>query len=145
MKPMHLPQKNIFKTISLAIFTAVTVVSCSTLSNSSSKVGSTQPNISGTQWTLAGQVKGNKPTLIIESAKLSGNGGCNNYIGELVLDPTAGNFSAKNIGSTRKACEHMDEEGNFFTMLGATTKYVVTGNTLELYKDKLLLLKFTKL
>lgn len=145
MKSMNFPQKNIFRNISLAIFTVATFASCSTMSSSKTKVGTSQVNITNTKWTLADNVKGKKPTLVIESGKLSGNGGCNNYFADLMLDATVGNFSTKNIGSTRKACDNMSEETNYFSMLGAATKYVVVGNTLELYKDNLLLLKFTKL
>lgn len=131
--------KNIF----LSIFAAVTLVSCASMSTS--KVGSSQVNIAGTKWTLADQVKGKTPTLNVESGKITGNGGCNNYFGELSLDPTAGNFSAKNIGATKMACPNMEVETQFFSMLNAATKYVVKGNTLELYKGNLLLLKFNKL
>ncbi len=144
MKAIHFPQKNIFRNISLAIFTAATIVSCSTMATTKTKIGTPQPNIANTQWTLTDNVKGKKPTLVIETAKITGNGGCNNYFGEVMLDRTVGNFSTKNVGSTRMACDNMSEETNYFSMLGAATKYVVNGNTLELYKENLLLLKFTK-
>ncbi len=127
----------------LFIFVAFTVVSCSTMTGS--KKGSAQENIANTQWILSDNVKGKTPTLNIESGRITGSGGCNNYFGELSLDPTAGNFSAKNIGSTRMACDNMNVEDNFFKMLSETNKYVVSGTTLELYKDNLLLLKFNKL
>lgn len=130
--------KNIF----LAVFAAAAMVSCSTVSTS--KVGSSQVNIANTKWTLADQVKGKTPTLNIESSRITGNGGCNSYFGELSLDPTAGNFSARNMGSTKMACDNMEVESNFFSMLNEATKYVVKGNTLELYKGNLLLLKFNK-
>lgn len=132
--------KNSIKNISLSIFAAAAMLSCSTLS----KVGSSQANISNTKWVLADQVKGKTPTLVIEKARITGNGGCNNYFGELTLDATAGNFSAKNIGSTKMACDNMSVETNFFNMLNEVNKYIVSGNTLELYKDNLLLLKFNK-
>ncbi|WP_304344048.1 META domain-containing protein [Chryseobacterium koreense] len=132
--------KNSIKNIVSFIFTVAMMVSCSTLS----KVGSSQANISNTKWVLADQVKGKTPTLVIEKARITGNGGCNNYFGELTLDATAGNFSAKNIGSTKMACDNMSVETNFFNMLNEVNKYIVSGNTLELYKDNLLLLKFNK-
>ncbi|MGZ5211505.1 MAG: META domain-containing protein [Kaistella sp.] len=130
--------KNVF----LAVFAAAAMVSCSTMSTS--KVGSSQVNIANTKWTLADPVKGKVPTLNIESSRITGNGGCNSYFGELSLDPTAGNFSAKNVGATKMACENMEVESNFFSMLNEATKYVVNGNTLELYKGNLLLMKFNK-
>ncbi|MPN27835.1 hypothetical protein SDC9_175269 [bioreactor metagenome] len=42
------------------------------------------------------------------------------------------------------ACDNMSVETNFFNMLNEVNKYIVSGNTLELYKDNLLLLKFNK-
>ena len=89
-------------------------------------------------------MKGKTPTLNIETDKITGNGGCNSYFGEVLLDATAGNFSAKNIASTKMACADMSAESNFFSMLNEANKYVVNGNTLELYKGNLLLLKFSK-
>lgn len=131
--------KNIF----LSLFVAATLVSCTTMSKS--KVGSTQVSLASTQWTLADNVKGSKPTLVVEAGKLTGNAGCNNYFGELSIDETAGNFSAKNVGSTRKMCDNMEVETQFFSMLKEADKYVVNAGVLELYKGNLLLMKFNKL
>lgn len=115
------------------------LVSCSTLSNSKK-----QPSIVSTKWTLAENVKGNTPTLVIENGKISGNAGCNRYFGTLVLDAKTGSFQSSQVGATRMACENMSVENNFLKMLEQANKYNVSGNTLELYKDKLLLLKFNK-
>ena len=131
--------KNIF----LSIFVAATLVACTSMS--SSKVGSSQVNISNTKWSLAENVKGNKPTLVLEAGKLTGNAGCNNYFGELSLDATAGNFKTNNVGSTRKMCDNMEVESQFFSMLKEVDKYVVNAGVLELYKGNLLLMKFNKL
>ncbi|KIA90669.1 META domain-containing protein [Kaistella jeonii] len=131
--------KNIF----LALFAVATFASCSTMS--SSKVGGAQANISNTHWTLADNVKGKKPTLNIEAGKITGNAGCNNYFGELSLDPTAGNFMTKNVGATKMACDNLQVENQFLSMLNEANKYVVSGNTLELYKGNLLLMKLNKL
>lgn len=131
------------KNIVLSLFIAATLVSCSTMSKS--KVGSSQVNIENTKWTLAENVKGNKPTLVIESGKLTGNAGCNNYFGELALDATAGNFKSDNVGSTRKMCDNMAVETQFFSVLKEVDKYVVNNGILELYKGNLLLMKFNKL
>lgn len=130
--------KNIF----LALFAAVSIASCTSMS--SSRVGSSQANIANTKWVLADDVAGKKPTLNIESARVTGNGGCNSYFGDLALDPTAGNFTAKNVGATKMACQNMDVESNYFRMLNEVNKYVVNGNVLELYRGNLLLLKFNK-
>ena len=131
--------KNIF----LSIFVAATLVACTSMS--SSKVGSSQVNIANTKWSLAENVKGNKPKLVLEAGKLTGNAGCNNYFGELSLDATAGNFKTNNVGSTRKMCENMEVESQFFNMLKEVDKYVVNAGVLELYKGNLLLMKFNKL
>ena len=131
--------KNIF----LSIFVAATLVACTSMS--SSKVGSSQVNIANTKWSLAENVKGNKPTLVLEAGKLTGNAGCNNYFGELSLDATAGNFKTNNVGSTRKMCDNMEVESQFFSMLKEVDKYVVNAGVLELYKGNLPLMKFNKL
>lgn len=119
------------------------IVSCTTMK--SSKVGGAQPNIVDSSWTLAENVKGMKPTINIENGKISGNAGCNNYFGILSLDPTAGNFAVSNSGATKKLCDNMEVESNFLKMLNEADKYVVSGNTLELYKGKLLLMKLNKM
>lgn len=139
---LNLSKEKKMKNLFIAAFAAAAMLSCSSLSTS--KVGSSQANIANTNWTLADDVSGKKPTLNIESARITGNSGCNNYFGELTVDPTAGNFSTRNVGATKMACENMSVEQNFFTMLSEATKYVVSGNTLELYKGNLLLLKFVK-
>ncbi|WP_407404921.1 META domain-containing protein [Chryseobacterium sp.] len=132
--------KNIF----LGLFAAAILVSCGTISTTTSKVGKSQPSISNSKWTLADNVKGKTPTLNIEAGKVTGNAGCNNYFGTLSSETTSGSFVASQMGSTRMACDNMSVEKNFLEMMQKANKYVVSGNTLELYKDELLLLKFNK-
>ncbi len=133
--------KNLF----LSIGAAVVLASCGTMTSASaSKVGKAQPSLSSTKWTLADNVKGKVPSLNIEGEKISGNAGCNNYFGTAKVDPSSGNFSSGALGSTKMACDNMSVEQNFMDMVGKANKYVVSGNTLELYKDNLLLLKFNK-
>ena len=122
---------------------ALAIVSCTSRLANSSKLGKTQASITGTQWVLADDIT-NRPTLVIEQNRISGNAGCNNYFSEATIDTSAGNFSAKNIGSTRKMCNNMITETAYLEVLPKVNKYVVTESTLELYKDNLLLLKFTK-
>ena len=122
---------------------ALAIVSCTSRLGNSSKLGKNQASITGTQWILADDIT-NKPTLVIEQNRISGNAGCNNYFSEATIDTSAGNFSAKNIGSTRKMCNNMITETAYLEVLPKVNKYVVTESTLELYKDNLLLLKFTK-
>ncbi|SFH82647.1 META domain-containing protein [Halpernia frigidisoli] len=134
------------KNILLAFCAVILLASCSSVNGLKSKSGASQASLNNSSWTLATEVKGTAPTLLISGDRISGNAGCNNYFStEINLDPTAGNFSVKNIGSTRKMCDNMDVETNFLKMLDATTKYVVKDNVLELYKDNLLLLRFNKM
>ncbi len=131
--------KNIFYTTILVLAMA----SCTSRVGNASKVGKNQAPVTGTQWILADDIA-NKPTLLIEQNRISGNAGCNNYFSDAVIDTSAGNFSVKNIGSTRKMCDNMTSETSYISVLQEVNKYVVTETTLELYKDNLLLLKFNK-
>lgn len=135
------------KNIVLGIFGALVLASCGsqsgTTSNSSS-VGKSQPSLLSTKWVLDDKVKGKVPTLNIEANKISGNGGCNNYFGTLTMDAASGNFVASQMGSTKMACDNLSSEQNYFQMLAKATKYVSSGNSLELYQGGLLLLKFKK-
>jgi heat shock protein HslJ len=138
-------KKKKMKNLFLSICAAAMLASCGTMSSpSASKVGKAQPSLTNTKWTLADNVKGKIPTLTIEGEKINGNAGCNNYFGTIKLDAATGNFTAGQIGSTRMMCDNMSVEQNFMDMIGKANKYVVSGNTLELYKDSLLLLKFNK-
>ncbi|MGV4412784.1 META domain-containing protein [Chryseobacterium sp. T1] len=131
--------KNIF----LAITAALVITSCT--ATSGAKVGTAQPSLVGTEWVLAEDVNSEQPTLSIVANKISGNAGCNNYFSNsFTSNPKLGDFVASNIGSTRKACINMSVENNFLNMLQEANKYIVTDTTLELYKDKILLLKFNK-
>ncbi|WP_439478963.1 META domain-containing protein [Chryseobacterium aquaticum] len=133
------------KRVFLSLCTVVVLASCGTMaSSSSSKVGKSQPSISATKWVLADNVKGKTPTLNIDGAKVTGNAGCNNYFGTLSTDAASGSFMASQLGSTKMACENMSVEQNFMSMMQKANKYVVSGTTLELYQDNLLLLKFNK-
>lgn len=137
--------KSKMKNIFLSICTFAILASCGTMSSSSaSKVGKTQPSISNTKWVLADNVKGKTPTLNIEGTKISGNAGCNNYFGGVATDATSGTFSTSQMGSTKMFCDNMSVEDNFLQMMHKANKYVVSGSTLELYQDNLLLLKFNK-
>lgn len=133
------------KNIVLGIFAMALVASCGTMKNTAtSKVGKAQPSIANTKWTLADNVKGQTPTLNIEGSKLNGNAGCNRYFGSVVMETASGTFTPSQMGSTKMACENMSVEKNFMDMIQKANKYVVSGTTLELYQDNLLLLKFNK-
>lgn len=134
------------KNLILAFCSLILLASCSSINGLSSKSNKKQPSLNNSSWILATEVKGAAPTLLISGDRISGNAGCNNYFSsDFNLDPTVGNFSVKNIGSTRKMCDNMDVESNFLKMLNETTKYLIKDNVLELYKDNLLLLRFNKM
>lgn len=131
--------KNLF----LAFCSLILLASCGAMKT---KVGTAQASLDNSSWKVSENVKGNAPTLVLEAGKITGNAGCNTYFSTQVnIDPTAGNFSAKNIGSTRKACDNMEVESTYLKMLDETTNYIVKDNTLELYKGNLLLLRFTRM
>lgn len=130
--------KNLF----LAILALFVVVSCSTIGSITKSAK--QPSLDGTSWQLANNVEGTTPTLLVESGKISGNAGCNNYFGSVSMNVQGGMFIPSGLGSTRKACANMQTETSFMSTLSAANRYVVSGSTLELYKDNLLLLKFNR-
>jgi heat shock protein HslJ len=82
--------------------------------------------------------------LNVEGSKINGNAGCNRYFGGITMETASGKFAASQVGSTKMACNNMSVEQNFLDMLQKANKYVVSGTTLELYQDNLLLLKFNK-
>lgn len=131
------------KVLSILAFGLI-LVSCGSVANS--KLGKTQASIKNIEWQLSGEKVGDSrtPTLRIENDRLSGNAGCNNYFSQIQLDEATGSFDTKNIGATKMACPNMDVEQNFFKMLNEANKYISDGNTLELYKDNLLLMKFVR-
>ncbi|WP_417429517.1 META domain-containing protein [Halpernia sp.] len=134
------------KNIILAFCGIFLLASCSSINGLKSKSSTSQASINDSSWKLAETINDITPTLLIKAGNVTGNAGCNNYFSnEVNLDPTVGNFSVKNIGSTRKMCQHMEVETNYLKLLSETTKYVVKDNVLELYKGDLLLLRFNKM
>lgn len=60
------------------------------------------------------------------------------------METASGKFEASQMGSTKMACDNMSVEKNFLDMVQKANRYIVSGSTLELYQDNLLLLKFNK-
>ncbi|MFN3019496.1 META domain-containing protein [Chryseobacterium sp. TY3] len=132
------------KHLILTISAALMLASCAA-SNYSVKKGGSQVALEGSAWVLAEQVSTEQPTLVVEAGKITGNAGCNDYFSNSVaIDAKAGTFAATKVGSTKKACINMSVETGFLNMLQQANRYVVNGESLELYKDNLLLLKFNK-
>lgn len=133
------------KKIILACGFAGLLLSCEAATTAgNSQVGKAQASIANSKWELSDVVKGKTPTLNIEDNRITGNAGCNNYFGEVALNPESGTFKADKVGSTRMACDNLSVEQNFLNAINSTNRYVVSGNTLELYKDNLLLLKLNR-
>lgn len=129
--------KKVILTLILALF----VVSCGVIP----MIGKRQASLVNTKWTLVENgISTKAPTLNIETNRISGNSGCNNYFSDVVLNAENGNFVSGNIGATKMACNNMSVEQNYLDLLQQVNKYVVNKEVLELYKDNLLLLKFKK-
>ncbi|QOR74161.1 META domain-containing protein [Cruoricaptor ignavus] len=120
------------------------LVSCGTATTASSSKTSAQPSLANSSWYLAEKVKGKTPTIAFQDGKISGNAQCNNYFADVNLDDSTGAFKSGVIGATKMSCDQIAAENTFLSMLQEADRYAVHGNTLELYKGNLLLLKFTK-
>lgn len=98
------------------------MISCTAINNSSSKIGKNQANIENIQWNLTEHTKGKTPTLTIENGKISGNAGCNNYLGNITINSTNGELKIEDIGSTKMNCKNLNEENSFLSMLKSANK-----------------------
>ena len=134
------------KKIILGFGLAFAAISCETAAtgSGSSSAGKAQPSLDATTWELTEVVKGKIPTLKIEGTKITGNAGCNNFFGEVGLNASTGSFTTSKVGSTKMFCDNLSVENNFLKALSDANRYAVVGNTLELYKDGLLLIKLNK-
>lgn len=142
--------KNIFSLIAIAALLLVTSCSSSKVIGNLSKIGKEQSSLSNTSWKLVSSNKGNTtPTIRFDpEAGLQGNAGCNKIFSQnVVIRSSNGDFAVNNIASTKMICPNMDMdfERNFIKLLESADKYVITDNQLELFKGKLLLLKFRRI
>ncbi len=81
------------------------------------------------------------PHLRFEQDKVSGFDGCNNFFGNYTREGNELTFGP--LASTRMACpqiKEIDMEVN--RALAATTRYRITGNSMELYQENKLLASF---
>lgn len=129
------------KKIFLTLFLSQLILACGALNPLDKK----QISLTNTQWVLQETVQGKTPTLIIETNRIAGTGGCNNYFSEVVINAQKGSFVVGNIASTKMACNHLQVEQNYFDLLQQTNQYSLKNDVLELYKDHLLLMRFKKL
>ena len=131
------------KNVAIAFVAMFLIFSCTPMKKSAT-MSNSQPTLVGTSWKMADKVSGKVPTLVFEEGKVSGNAGCNNFFGMADVMMSSGKVSFSNMGSTKMICADMSVEDSFMMMLPKINKYVISGNTLELYQDKLLLMKFNK-
>lgn len=131
------------KNVAIAFVAMFLIFSCTPMKRSGS-MNSAQPTLSGTAWKMADKVSGKIPTLVFEEGKVSGNAGCNNFFGMAEMMMSSGKVNFSNVGSTKMMCADMSVEDSFMMMLPKVNNYKISGNTLELYQGKLLLMKFNK-
>lgn len=81
------------------------------------------------------------PTMRLDSGKVKGFGGCNNYFGSYSKQDNSIHFSG--IGSTKMFCMHGSEvETTFFKVFDAADRYRIRNDRLELFKENSLLAAF---
>lgn len=112
-----------------------------------------QSTLYGTKWTLksvaadsGSTVVHGKAYLMLDKAKSSagGNGGCNAFGGTVKTNGDTINFSS--LFSTKMYCEGVQSlENLYFSHLEKVNRYVIKGNTLQLYNGDSLLLRFTNM
>ncbi len=102
----------------------------------------------GTTWNLA-ELNNRKiqhpgpqvPHMRFEAEKVTGNDGCNNFFGGYTLDEN--NLEFGMLASTRMACPHIENfDIEFNKMISVTTRYLISGNKLELLENDKLLASF---
>lgn len=89
--------------------------------------------LDGTVWALLrldGVAIVGPTTLQIDGDRLSGQGPCNRYFGDVTLAPPV--FRAAEIGATRMACPDLALESQYFTALGAVDQLALTADGLVL-------------
>ncbi|WP_204344317.1 META domain-containing protein [Psychroserpens algicola] len=98
-------------------------------------------SIENTTWklvTLMGQDVSHKNAYIIFSKdqKVSGHGGCNNFSGTYSITANS-KLSISQVANTLRACEHMDVENTFMSVLEKIDNYSLKDKTLSLNKAKM--------
>jgi heat shock protein HslJ len=88
-----------------------------------------------------------RPTLHFsaDSARASGNGGCNSYGGTAVISGRS--IKVSRLISTKRACidQAMNEqETRFLSALEAVDRYAISGDTLRLYRGPDMSLRFIR-
>ncbi len=72
-------------------------------------------------------------TLQLDSDKVNGYAGCNNFFGNYELNDSTLRFSR--LAATKRACPQLDLEGAFLSMLESIEEYRIEGAQLILYSE----------
>jgi len=135
------------KLTAIFVFSVVMLVSCKTAAVSD--FNKIQQIIKSNTWVLqdeSGSVygfNGQEVTMnFIEDNGLQAAGfaGCNNYFSGVELYPDKITFTQP--GSTMMACPDMDGENAFLDLLTQVNDYEIVGSEFNLYKDKIILMRF---
>ncbi len=95
--------------------------------------------LAGTDWTLvslAGQpvpAGAQPPTIVFDSGRVSGFGGCNHYTGQ-VEERTPGTIAIDRLAATKMACPSpaMEVEDRYFATLATVSQYTFVASRLLL-------------
>jgi heat shock protein HslJ len=88
-----------------------------------------------------------RPTIRFsaDSARASGNGGCNSYGGEATISGSS--LRVSRVISTKRACTDAamnQQESHFFSVLETVDRYAVSSDTLSLYHGSAAALRFVR-
>jgi len=138
------------KIILLVVFVCMNFASCSTkksVLNSASLEGTWELNyITGPKIVFDALYPTKKPTIIfdIKNNKVTGNNGCNQYFGALILDGEKIDFKEAKMGMTMMACQG-NGDALYMETLQKIEKYAITdgGKTLKLFIGNIEMMRFT--
>lgn len=120
------------------------VIGCKSIKKSNES--SNKMSLFGTKWVLVelngqkakAQNENDEPFFFIidqNDQQINGFSGCNKFFGAIELQEEKQSIQFSQIGSTKMACQNMDEEMNFLTMLDKVMSYAIDGSSLSL-KDE---------
>jgi heat shock protein HslJ len=103
--------------------------------------------LTGPKIAFDGLYPNKKPTLSfdLKENKLSGNNGCNQYFGALLVDGAKINFKDAKIGMTMMACDG-NGDSVYMDMLPKIETYTITddGRTLNLLLGNIVMMRFSR-
>lgn len=130
----------------------LTLVSCASMKQKGkSSEASVSTSIKGTLWTVTRipgfeMEKTRKPVTLYLSdtaARFSGNGGCNGYGGEYILNGDS--LKLGEVLATMMACKPGSHtENKYFTVLRETNRYEISGDKMLLKNGKTTLAELTR-